>query len=118
MLVRTRSWEPPETSFLSLVLMLSQSNNSSSEESCVGKSNTPAPHPIALGPPKWLVTAALAISVAVVYGRALDAPYVFDDHDAIAKNTSIRSLWPLIGTEEHRGPLNPMRDLPTSARPL
>ena len=70
------------------------------------------------GPPLWAVAAVLAISIALVYGRALDAPYVFDDHDTIARNTSIRSLWPLIGTEEHRGPLNPMRDLPTSARPL
>src|SRR4051812_12912017 len=70
------------------------------------------------GPPTWLAAAAVAICVALVYGRALNAPFVFDDHDTIAKNTSIRSLWPLIGTEEHRGPLNPIRDLPTSARPL
>jgi protein O-mannosyl-transferase len=75
--------------------------------------------PIAGGRPSiWLAAVLLAISLALVYGRALDAPYVFDDHDTIVKNTSIRSLWPLVGTSEHRGPLNPMRDLPTSARPL
>jgi tetratricopeptide (TPR) repeat protein len=75
-------------------------------------------HATGTGPPNWFAVVAVAISVALVYGRALDAPFVFDDHDTVVKNTSIRSLWPLIGTEEHRGPLNPIRDLPTSARPL
>jgi protein O-mannosyl-transferase len=73
---------------------------------------------VAPGPSVWLVAIVLAISLAVVYGRALDAPFVFDDHDTLTRNASIRSLWPLIGTSEHRGPLNPVRDLPTSARPL
>ena len=95
--------------------MSTESHNSYTAESVAKKSNA---HAAAAGPPKWLVIAALAVSIGFVYGRALDAPYVFDDHDAIAKNTSIRSLWPLVGTEEHRGPLNPKRDLPTSARPL
>jgi tetratricopeptide (TPR) repeat protein len=69
-------------------------------------------------PPFWFVAAVLAIAIGIVYGRALDAPFVFDDHDSIITNSSIRSLWPLIGTDEHRGPLNPIRDLPTSARPV
>jgi hypothetical protein len=94
------------------------SNNSAKWEPAVERPNSSASHTRAAGPPNWFVVAVLAISIAVVYGRALDAPFFFDDHPAITKNTSIRSLWPLIGTEEHRGPLNPVRELPTSARPL
>src|SRR5436190_6840705 len=98
--------------------MSRQSNNSSRAEAMAEKSTDQLSQASLTGPPKWFVVAALVISLALVYGRALDAPFVFDDHDAIARNTSIRSLWPLIGTDEHRGPLNPVRDLPTSARPL
>lgn len=98
--------------------MSTQSNNSHDAESTAEKSHSVPSHIGAARPPNWFAVAALAISIAFVYGRALDAPFVFDDHDAIARNTSIRSLWPLIGTEEQRGPLNPVRDLPTSARPL
>src|SRR3954465_4238457 len=101
-----------------LYLMPRQSNNSSGAESADGRANAHASHAIATGPPNWIAVAILAISLALVYGRALNAPYVLDDHATITENTSIRSLWPLIGSEEHRGPLNPMRDLPTSARPL
>src|SRR5689334_22528434 len=71
-----------------------------------------------VGPPLWLAALLLAIAIAVVYGRALDVPFVFDDNESVVTNTSIRSLWPLIGNEEHRGPLNPVRDLPTTARPV
>ena len=78
--------------------------------------NSPRPKPA--GPPNWLAVAILAISIGIVYGRALDVPFVLDDHASVVKNPSIRSLWPLVGTEEHRGPLNPLRDLPTTARPL
>src|SRR6476659_4590664 len=98
--------------------MSRQSNNSSRAEAMAEKSTGQLSQTSLTGPPEWFVIASLAISLALVYGRALDAPFVFDDHDAIARTTSIRSLWPLIGTEEHRGPLNPVRDLPTSARPL
>src|SRR4051812_28223359 len=94
------------------------SNNSAKWEPAVERPNSSASHTRAAGPPNWFVVAVLAISIALVYGRALDAPLFFDDHPAITKNTSIRSLWPLIGTEEHRGPLNSGRELPTSARPL
>src|SRR5262245_21046969 len=69
-------------------------------------------------PPFWLVAVILAVAIAIVYGRGLSAPFMFDDDDSIVSNTSIRSLWPLIGTEDHRGPLNPIRDIPTSARPV
>jgi protein O-mannosyl-transferase len=60
----------------------------------------------------------LAIAVGVVYGRAINSPFVFDDSISIVENSSIRHLWPLIGDDVHRGPLNPARDLPTSGRPL
>jgi tetratricopeptide (TPR) repeat protein len=70
------------------------------------------------GPPTWLAALVLAIAIGIVYGRALDVPFVFDDNESVVTNTSIRSLWPLVGTDDHRGPLNPVRDLPTTARPV
>jgi Tfp pilus assembly protein PilF len=54
----------------------------------------------------------------VVYCRSLDVPFIFDDKFAIAGNDSIRSLWPLVGTADERGPLNPSPVMPTVARPL
>lgn len=69
-------------------------------------------------PPLWIVAMVVAIAIGLVYSRGLNAPFVFDDYDTIVRNTSVHSLWPLIGREGHRGPLNPPRDLPTSARPL
>jgi tetratricopeptide (TPR) repeat protein len=69
-------------------------------------------------PPIWLAAIILALAIAIVYGRGLNAPFMFDDDDSIVTNTSIRSIWPLIGSEELRGPLNPVRDIPTSARPV
>lgn len=68
--------------------------------------------------------AALAVSVALtalvfaVYGRALDAPFVFDDVPGIVENASIRRLWPLVGDAEVRGPLHPPPLAPTARRPL
>jgi tetratricopeptide (TPR) repeat protein len=69
-------------------------------------------------PAAWVAAVALALSIGLLYGRAIDAPFIFDDSAAITENVSILSLWPLIGTKEHRGPLNPDPELPTSARPL
>jgi len=69
-------------------------------------------------PAAWFVAIVLAIAIVFVYGRGLNAPFMFDDDDSVVVNTSIRSLWPLVGTEEQRGPFNPIRDLPTSARPV
>jgi tetratricopeptide (TPR) repeat protein len=66
----------------------------------------------------WLAALVLGLSIAIVYGQALSVPFIFDDVAAITKNRSITSLWPLAGTETHRGPLNPPPQTPTSARPL
>ena len=66
----------------------------------------------------WLAAGVLALAVGLVYGRALDVPFLFDDSVGIMSNESIRSLWPLVGTESQRGPLNPPKYLPTSGRPL
>jgi Flp pilus assembly protein TadD len=60
----------------------------------------------------------LAALIAAIYGPALDVPFVFDDIYTIRHNDSIISLWPLLGTAEHRGPLYPAPQLPTAARPL
>jgi protein O-mannosyl-transferase len=66
----------------------------------------------------WLVAIILGVAIAVVYGRALDAPFLFDDQISITENPSIESLWPPIRTVDQPGPLNPPPDLPTSGRPL
>ena len=70
------------------------------------------------GPRTWVVALLLAISIVVVYGRALHAPFIFDDRVGIVDNLSIYSLWPLIGPVGHPGPLNPGPDMPSSPRPL
>ena len=66
----------------------------------------------------WFASIILAVSIGAVYGRVLDVPFIFDDNSAITKNRSITSLWPLVGTTDRRGPLNPPPQIPTSARPL
>src|SRR4051812_9974441 len=65
----------------------------------------------------WIVAAVLALSIGFVYDRSRHAPFIFDDELAINKNSSIMTLWPLIGAD-HPGPLNPPPNLPTSGRPL
>ena len=70
------------------------------------------------GPPAWAAAAAIAVCIGAVYGRALDAPFIFDDNSAIINNKSIVSLWPLLGTAERPGPLNSAQDVPTASRPL
>jgi len=69
-------------------------------------------------PPTWAAAALLAMAIFAVYGPAINAPFIFDDNSAVIDNKSIVSLWPLIGTAEHPGPLNPPRDLPTASRPV
>ncbi len=67
----------------------------------------------------FLITAAiLGCAVWFVYGRAADAPFIFDDPASISENPSIMRLWPLYGTRESPGPLNPPAEMTTSGRPL
>ena len=69
-------------------------------------------------PRTWIAVLLLALSIGTVYGRSLAVPLIFDDIYSIVENESIRSLWPLVGTAEHPGPLRPDQQLPTAARPL
>jgi protein O-mannosyl-transferase len=62
-----------------------------------------------------LVFVLMSGAVGLVYGPGLRAPFVHDDGASILGNHSIVRLWPLVGAP---GPLNPVKDLPTSGRPL
>src|SRR5262245_45425656 len=64
------------------------------------------------------VFGTLLCAILVVYGRGLDAPFIFDDSASVLDNPSLVQLWPPIGDAQSPGPLNPPRDLPTSGRPL
>jgi Flp pilus assembly protein TadD len=57
-------------------------------------------------------------AVAIVYGPAIDTPFVFDDQDSVINNLSIQQLWPLVGNAEHPGPLRSPKNIPTSGRPM
>src|SRR6185369_11477881 len=70
------------------------------------------------GPFALTVAASLAFCICIVYLRAIQTPFIFDDKAAIETNQSLTSLWPLIGSAEHPGPLNPPKGLPTAGRPL
>lgn len=65
----------------------------------------------------WMAPALLLALVVVVYGPALNSPFIFDDYGAVTSNESIVSLWPLVGSDKPR-PLNPPPLIPTSGRPL
>jgi tetratricopeptide (TPR) repeat protein len=66
----------------------------------------------------WLAALALLLAVWIVYARALDAPFIFDDTSSVDLNDSIRRLWPPIGTAEQPGALNPAPFSSTSGRPV
>ena len=53
-----------------------------------------------------------------IYGRALHSPFIFDDASAIVDNSSVRQLWPPVGSAEAPSPLNPPRVSPVNGRPL
>lgn len=42
-----------------------------------------------------LVAVALGLCIAIAYGGALSAPFIFDDLPGIVRNPTIRHLWPL-----------------------
>ena len=54
---------------------------------------------------RGMVAAAgvLAIVLWGIYGRALDAPFVFDDRTSVLENDSITKLWPLVGSDGGAG---------------
>ncbi len=58
------------------------------------------------------------VTIAVVYRGAIHAPFIFDDRQAVQTNPSLQRLWPLVGTDEAPGPLNPPADFSTSGRPV
>jgi tetratricopeptide (TPR) repeat protein len=66
----------------------------------------------------WVAAAVLAVSIGAVYAPSCNAPFIFDDIDTIIRNDSIKTDWPLIGTDSQPGPLNPPANIPTAARPL
>src|SRR6188768_1454379 len=96
--------------------MTSRNENQSSTRSVAA--GAPPVSPVHPNPSAWMVAIVLAICLGAVYGRALTVPFIYDDRSSILTNTSIKSLWPLVGTAKHPGPLTPPADLPTSARPL
>ncbi len=63
-------------------------------------------------------TLVLGVAVCLVYGPATRGPFVFDDSGSIVGNSSIRQLWPLTGSGDNSGPLNPPKATPVDGRPL
>jgi protein O-mannosyl-transferase len=62
--------------------------------------------------------AVLAVVVLLVYYPAASGPFIFDDAGTIVDNPSIRQLWPLVGSEDNPGPLNPSDTSAVHGRPL
>ena len=60
----------------------------------------------------------LGVAVFVVYYPAAGGPFILDDFETIIDNPSVRQLWPLVGSGEDRGPLNPPDTAPSNGRPL
>jgi Tfp pilus assembly protein PilF len=66
----------------------------------------------------WTSAGIVIVAVLVVYGRSIDAPFIFDDINSVQRNDSIKKLWPLVGDAENPGPLYGPKFAPTSARPV
>jgi protein O-mannosyl-transferase len=66
----------------------------------------------------WLACGLLALAIFAVYGRSLEAPFVFDDGPSVLTNPSIKELFPLFGPSAGTTPLRPPPQLSTSGRPL
>lgn len=62
--------------------------------------------------------AVLAMVVLLVYYPAASGPFIFDDAGTIVDNPSIRQLWPLVGSDESPGPLDPSETSAVHGRPL
>ena len=66
----------------------------------------------------FLGAACLVIAVVLVYYPAASGPFVFDDAGTIVDNPSIRQVWPLVGSPNNPGPLNPPDTSAVHGRPL
>ena len=66
----------------------------------------------------FLAVLALGAAIFLVYMPAAGGPFILDDLETIVENPSIRQLWPLIGSDQDGGPLNPPDTSPTHGRPL
>ncbi len=53
-----------------------------------------------------------------MYGRALDAPLIFDDLGSVANNPTITRLWPLVGDDTNPGLFHPPWGSSVAGRPL
>ncbi|MFV2068797.1 MAG: tetratricopeptide repeat protein [Pirellulales bacterium] len=60
----------------------------------------------------------LGVAVFLVYYPATRGPFIFDDSVTIVENPSIRQLWPLVGSGNSAGPLNPPVGKAGHGRPL
>ncbi len=60
----------------------------------------------------------LGLALFVVYYPATGGPLICDDSVTLVENPSLRQLWPLFGSGEGGGPLNPPDTTPTHGRPL
>jgi len=56
--------------------------------------------------------AVLAVAGLLAYAGSFAGPFLFDDQNAVVKNTTIRTLTPL------SVPLSPPRDTPVAGRPV
>ena len=65
-----------------------------------------------------VAVAVLSAAVWLVYGRSVNAPFIFDDAGSVLTNESIRRLWPPFGDADQPGPLNLPQFGATSGRPL
>ena len=67
---------------------------------------------------RLLGAAVLSLATFLVYYPAADGPFIFDDAGTIVDDPSIRQLWPLVGSEESPGPLNPSESSAVHGRPI
>jgi tetratricopeptide (TPR) repeat protein len=66
----------------------------------------------------WVACGLLAVAVCAVYGRSLDAPFIFDDVLSVVNNPSITKLFPLFGGPPGTSPLSAPKGDMTAGRPV
>lgn len=80
----------------------------------------PAPRAVPSASAAQIAVAIVLVGGVVwaVYGRALNAPLIFDDLGSVANNPSITRLWPLVGDDTNPGVLHPPWGSSVAGRPL